>query len=337
MPSQQTRSLEVSPIRLAERWHAILSSHLDCPFPTVFLVISPRTPSRYSVSFHRGQLRRHDGTLLPFPVPSIGGGKVTSAFDGSLISSDGGVLLLAGAARLLGLIETLAAVIPDGSVQTLGVGTFLAPAGDRTGVGMPGLLAVLQGPVLGYTPKVWTVPLLKNLRETIARQLGGFEAPIRTSATEIEDDQDAPQQSTVDRSDRHSETVERERLRRHRRAARLACSIKSGLSMTQAAPSERLHRSSALVPDVCIAGCVALTCRNTAPWLPSLVRRSNWHGAGRRGQPKSAICSLTYAIVVTRVHTAIWRVSSLPGATTVHRRTGMMQPTRRCQLRCRCM
>jgi hypothetical protein len=64
--------------------------------------------------------------------------------------------------------------------------------------------------------------LLKNLRETIARQLGGFEAPIRASATEIEDDQDAPQQPTVDRSDRHSETVERERLRRHRRAARLA-------------------------------------------------------------------------------------------------------------------
>ena len=51
--------------------------------------------------------------------------------------------------------------------------------------------------------------LLKNLRETIARQLGGFEAPIRASATEIEDDQDAPQQPTVDRSDRHSEIVER--------------------------------------------------------------------------------------------------------------------------------
>ena len=33
--------------------------------------------------------------------------------------------------------------------------------------------------------------LLKNLRETIGRHLGGFEAPIRTSATEIEDDRDA--------------------------------------------------------------------------------------------------------------------------------------------------
>jgi class 3 adenylate cyclase len=35
--------------------------------------------------------------------------------------------------------------------------------------------------------------LLKNLRETIARQLGGFEAPIRESATEVEDGQDTPE------------------------------------------------------------------------------------------------------------------------------------------------
>jgi transposase len=64
--------------------------------------------------------------------------------------------------------------------------------------------------------------LLKNLRETIARQLGGFEAPIRASATEIEAGQDTPEQPTVDRSDRYSETAERERLKRHRRAARQA-------------------------------------------------------------------------------------------------------------------
>jgi transposase len=64
--------------------------------------------------------------------------------------------------------------------------------------------------------------LLKNLRETIARQLGGFEAPIRESATEVEDDQDTPEQPRVDRSDRYSEAAGRERLRRHRRAARQA-------------------------------------------------------------------------------------------------------------------
>jgi hypothetical protein len=56
----------------------------------------------------------NDGdTLLPFPSPSICQKKVTAAFDGGLISSDGGVLLLAGADRRLGLIDTLAAIIPD--------------------------------------------------------------------------------------------------------------------------------------------------------------------------------------------------------------------------------
>ena len=54
-----------------------------------------------------------DDTLLPFSLPSICQKKVTAAFDGGRISSDGGVLLLAGADRQLGLIDTLAAIIPD--------------------------------------------------------------------------------------------------------------------------------------------------------------------------------------------------------------------------------
>src|SRR6478735_8752629 len=54
-----------------------------------------------------------DDTLLPFSLPSIGQKKLTAAFDGGLISSDGGVLLLAGADKRLGLIDTLAAIIPD--------------------------------------------------------------------------------------------------------------------------------------------------------------------------------------------------------------------------------
>jgi hypothetical protein len=64
--------------------------------------------------------------------------------------------------------------------------------------------------------------LLKNLRDAIARQLGGFEAPIRPSDIEVEDDQDAPERSRFDRSDWNSETAERQRLRRRRRAARQA-------------------------------------------------------------------------------------------------------------------
>jgi hypothetical protein len=54
-----------------------------------------------------------DDTLLPFALPSLCQKKVTAAFDGGLISSDGGVLLLAGADKQLGLVDTLAAIIPD--------------------------------------------------------------------------------------------------------------------------------------------------------------------------------------------------------------------------------
>src|SRR6202142_2198023 len=54
-----------------------------------------------------------DDTLLPFSLPSICQKKVNAAFDGGLISSDGGVLLLAGADKRLGLVDTLAAIIPD--------------------------------------------------------------------------------------------------------------------------------------------------------------------------------------------------------------------------------
>ena len=54
-----------------------------------------------------------DDTRLPFSLPSIGRKKITAALDGGLISSDGGVLLLAGADKRLGLIDTLATIIPD--------------------------------------------------------------------------------------------------------------------------------------------------------------------------------------------------------------------------------
>jgi hypothetical protein len=54
-----------------------------------------------------------DDTLLPFSLPSLCKKKIAAAFDGGLISSDGGVLLLAAADKRLGLIDTLAAIIPD--------------------------------------------------------------------------------------------------------------------------------------------------------------------------------------------------------------------------------
>ena len=54
-----------------------------------------------------------DATLFPFSLPSIGKKKITAAFDASQISSDGGVLLLAGTDKRLGLIDATAALIPD--------------------------------------------------------------------------------------------------------------------------------------------------------------------------------------------------------------------------------
>jgi len=54
-----------------------------------------------------------DPTALPFAFPSVRGKKLTAAFDGGRLTSDGGVLLLAQAARRLAIADRLAAVIPD--------------------------------------------------------------------------------------------------------------------------------------------------------------------------------------------------------------------------------
>jgi hypothetical protein len=54
-----------------------------------------------------------ESILLPFSLPSVDRKKVTAAFDGGKISSDGGVALLAQAERRLGLADKLAAAIDD--------------------------------------------------------------------------------------------------------------------------------------------------------------------------------------------------------------------------------
>ena len=54
-----------------------------------------------------------DATTTPFPLPAVRGKKLTAAFDGGRLSSDGGVMLLAAAARRTGIAQKLAAVIPD--------------------------------------------------------------------------------------------------------------------------------------------------------------------------------------------------------------------------------
>jgi hypothetical protein len=49
----------------------------------------------------------------PFSFPAIRGRKLTAAFDGGRLSSDGGVMLLAAAARRTAIAQKLAAAIPD--------------------------------------------------------------------------------------------------------------------------------------------------------------------------------------------------------------------------------
>ncbi len=54
-----------------------------------------------------------DDTFPAFSFPAVRGKKVTAAFDGGRISSDGGVMLLAMAERRLGVAERLARCFPD--------------------------------------------------------------------------------------------------------------------------------------------------------------------------------------------------------------------------------
>src|SRR3984893_10339539 len=50
---------------------------------------------------------------LPFDLPAVARKKVSAAFDGGRITSDGGVMLLAQAERRLGIADQLAREIPD--------------------------------------------------------------------------------------------------------------------------------------------------------------------------------------------------------------------------------
>ena len=54
-----------------------------------------------------------DPTCLPFAFLSVRGKKLTAAFDGGRLTSDGGVLLLAQAAQRVSIAKKLATVIPD--------------------------------------------------------------------------------------------------------------------------------------------------------------------------------------------------------------------------------
>ena len=54
-----------------------------------------------------------DDTVPCFGFPAVGRKKVTAAFDGGRLTSDGGVMLLSLAERRLGIAERMACLIPD--------------------------------------------------------------------------------------------------------------------------------------------------------------------------------------------------------------------------------
>ena len=54
-----------------------------------------------------------DDSLLPFPLPSVGRKKITAAFNGGRISSEGGVMLLALAERRMRIADRQAPAIID--------------------------------------------------------------------------------------------------------------------------------------------------------------------------------------------------------------------------------
>src|SRR5256714_2160513 len=55
----------------------------------------------------------YDDTPEPFWFPAVGRKKVTAAFDGGRLTSDGGVMLLAAAERRIGIAQRLAGLIAD--------------------------------------------------------------------------------------------------------------------------------------------------------------------------------------------------------------------------------
>ena len=69
--------------------------------------------ARSSAAIKERQTLMDEDIPLPFDLPAVARKKVSAAFDGGRITSDGGVMLLAQAERRLGIAEQLARVIPD--------------------------------------------------------------------------------------------------------------------------------------------------------------------------------------------------------------------------------
>jgi Transposase DDE domain group 1 len=71
-----------------------------------------------STAIEERQTLMDEDIPLPFDLPAVARKKVSAAFDGGRITSDGGVMLLAQAERRLGIADRLARIIPDGRDAT---------------------------------------------------------------------------------------------------------------------------------------------------------------------------------------------------------------------------
>jgi DDE family transposase len=75
--------------------------------------ICGRIPAAEAAQRRRGDKpAMNEDIPLPFDLPAVARKKVSTAFDGGRITSDGGVMLLAQAERRLGIADRLARVIP---------------------------------------------------------------------------------------------------------------------------------------------------------------------------------------------------------------------------------
>lgn len=73
-----------------------------------------------------------DDTILPFSFPAVAHKKITAAFDGGRLTSDGGVMLLSLADRRLGIAAKLASAFPEWRDQSRTVHTIADVIRART-------------------------------------------------------------------------------------------------------------------------------------------------------------------------------------------------------------
>ena len=186
--------------------------------------------------------------------------------------------------------------------------------------------------------------LLKNFRETVERQLGRFEAPIRQSAAQVEDDPDTREQPGIERSNGCSEAAAHERLlRRGRAAARKAMFDEIRALYEAGSPVTEIARKLGLGPRRVYRWVRRIDLPEPSAMEPKAARRPiselSWHAVGPRGRPKSGICSLISVIEATPARLATWRASSLRGAAAARpqeKRVSGLRRTRKPQHRRAC-